>query len=63
MLGMRLVDSGSGYNAQSDLPVHMGLPDAGPVDVVVTWPARGTRREVRSAAVRPAGQVMTIRAP
>jgi len=31
-----LVDAGSGYDAQSDLPLHFGLPGAQPVDVVVT---------------------------
>ena len=36
LLGLRLVDTGSGYDSQSDLPVHFGLPGAQPVDVVVT---------------------------
>jgi len=31
-----MVDTGSGYDAQSDLPLHFGLPGAQPVDVVVT---------------------------
>jgi len=35
-LGCRLVDSGSGYNTQNDMPVHFGLPSTGRVDVVVT---------------------------
>lgn len=65
LLGMRLVDTGSGYNAQSDLPVHFGLPGAGPVDVEVTWPAGGRRvttwlRKVQPSAWR--GRVLTVRA-
>jgi hypothetical protein len=64
LLATRLVDSGSGYNAQSDLPVHVGLPDDGAVDIVVMWPSRGTRREARLASpVAPAGQVITLRVP
>ncbi len=30
LLGTGLVDTGSGYNAQNDLPVHIGLPTTGP---------------------------------
>jgi hypothetical protein len=44
LLGTRLVDTGSGYDAQSDLPVHFGLPAANPVDVAVTVLAGGQRR-------------------
>lgn len=35
LLGLRLVDSGSGYDAQNDMPVHVGLAAAGLVDVEV----------------------------
>lgn len=58
LLGMRLVDSGSGYDAQSELPVHFGipagLPRGGRVDVAVIWPTAGQRdttwvRNVRAA--------------
>jgi hypothetical protein len=42
-LGAALVDSGSGYNSQSDLPVHLGLRDAAQVDVQVTFPGAGRR--------------------
>jgi hypothetical protein len=41
VVGSALVDSGSGYDAQSDLPVHFGLPGGQPVDVEVVWPAGG----------------------
>ena len=43
LLGTRLVDTGSGYDSQSDLPVHFGLPGAQPVDVAVTIVGSGTR--------------------
>lgn len=44
LLGARIVDAGSGYNAQSDLPVHVGLPAAvGRVDLQVIFPGRGRR--------------------
>lgn len=52
LLAAGLVDSGSGYNAQSDLPVHVGLPVDGRVDVQVIVPARG-RRAVWRRAVHP----------
>jgi len=45
VLGARLVDSGSGYDAQSDMPVHLGLglEKERRVDVEVTYPAGGRR--------------------
>jgi hypothetical protein len=62
LLAMRLVDAGSGYNAQSDAPVHVGLPSSGPVDVEVTWPARGQRHVTRERSVRVDGRrVLTVR--
>jgi hypothetical protein len=61
LLGARLVDTGSGYNAQSAMPVHVGLGSAGRVDVEVTFVGRGGRvtRVVRN--VRP-GRVVNVRA-
>jgi FG-GAP-like repeat/ASPIC and UnbV len=47
LLGTRLVDSGSGYDAQSDMPVHFGLATPGHVNVEVTYPS-GTRRVIAS---------------
>lgn len=57
LIGARLVDSGSGYNSQGDLPVHVGLPDSERVDVEVIFPANGKRpvtaqRGVTSAKAR-----------
>jgi hypothetical protein len=53
LVGMGLVDSGSGYNAQSDLPVHIGLATLDPVDVIVTWPGGGKRTQTIQRKVNP----------
>jgi len=53
LLGTRLIDTGSGYDAQSDLAVHFGLPGAQPVDVEVTVVGAGTRRTVVLENVDP----------
>lgn len=53
-LGTRLVDTGSGYNAQNDMPVHFGLAGMDPVDVEVVWPGNGRRTMTRVSNVRPA---------
>ncbi len=66
LLGTRLVDTGSGYNAQSDMPVSFGLARAQPVDVEVTWPARGRRTVVRVRNVmlrRYAGSALVVKVP
>ena len=63
-LGTRLVDTGSGYNAQNDMPVHFGLADPAPVDVEVVWPGSGRRVVARMAGVQPAawrGRTLVIR--
>jgi VCBS repeat protein/ASPIC/UnbV protein len=54
LIGARLVDSGSGYDAQNDMPVRVGLGQVGRVDVEVTWPAGGRRvvARVRGVAAR-----------
>ena len=64
LLGLRLVDSGSGYDSQSDLPVHFGLPGAQPVDVAVTILAGGERLTATVTDVDPAeyrGRVLELR--
>lgn len=64
LLGSRLVDTGSGYDAQSDLPLHFGLAGGQAVDVVVTLPGGPRRRSARIEGVRPAefqGRVLTVR--
>jgi FG-GAP-like repeat/ASPIC and UnbV len=65
-LGTRLVDTGSGYNAQSDAPVHFGLATMQRVDVSVVYASRGTRRAVVIKNVSPrqyAGRSLIVRVP
>jgi len=61
LLGSALVDAGSGYDAQNDVPVHIGVP-AGVrrVDVQVIVPRRGTRAPVWQRGVAP-GRTITVR--
>jgi hypothetical protein len=64
VLGTALVDSGSGYDAQSDLPVHIGLPGEQLVDLEVTTIMRGRRIRERLPGVDPRayrGRVVTVR--
>lgn len=60
LITMRLVDTGSGYNAQNDLPVHIGLPNDGAVDIEIIWPASGRRVTSFIPNVRP-GRVLIVR--
>jgi hypothetical protein len=65
LLGMRLLDTGSGYNAQNDLPAHFGIPTGVTrVDVEVVMPAKGQRKMQRMRAVNPAdyaGRSLVVR--
>jgi hypothetical protein len=61
LLATRLVDSGSGYNAQNGIPVHVGLADTGKVDVEVVYAAAGRRLTVRLRNVTPAAQTVVAR--
>ena len=54
VLGARLVDTGSGYNSQSALPVHFGLPSPGKVDVEITAMSNQGRKITRIEKVDPA---------
>jgi hypothetical protein len=64
LLGTGLVDTGSGYNSQSEQPVHVGVGAATRVDVEVSWPDGTTRRTVTRRGVRPdARRVLTIAVP
>ena len=64
LLATRIVDAGSGYDAQSDLPTHIGLPTTKPVDIEVAWPAAGQRRIARRLGVRVgARRYLEIRVP
>ena len=53
LLATRLVDSGSGYNSQNDMPVHIGLATMAPVDVEVSWPGAGKTLTATARAVDP----------
>jgi hypothetical protein len=66
LLGTRLIDTGSGYDAQNARPVHIGTGGLEPVDVEVIFPAHGKRTSVRADRVRPSewsGRALTIRVP
>ena len=56
LLAARLVDSGSGYNAQNDLPVHIGLADPGRVDVEVIRVVKGRRIQTWRRNLDPRSQ-------
>ena len=65
-LGARLVDAGSGYDAQNDAPVHFGLAAMAAVDVEVTFPAGGKARVITVRGVKPgeyAGRALVVRVP
>jgi hypothetical protein len=64
VLATRLVDTGSGYNAQNDLAVHLGLASEDPVDVEVIWPSGGRREAMTVRNVRigdPSTATLTVR--
>jgi hypothetical protein len=59
----RLVDAGSGYNAQSDLPVHFGLPSIGRVNLEVVCPSLAGGAGRRALTIDPVeyrGRVLTV---
>ena len=61
VIGSRLVDSGSGYDAQNDMPVHFGVPSGvSRVDVQVIVPSAASAPRSGSAASRPA-RLITVR--
>jgi hypothetical protein len=63
LLGTRLVDSGSGYNTQNDMPLHFGFAAAGAVDVEVS-PRQAGARVSRVRDIDPRrylGRVLVVR--
>lgn len=52
-IGTRLVDSGSGYNSQSVVPLHFGLATLTPVHILVTLPGAAGPIEARVDDVDP----------
>jgi hypothetical protein len=61
---MRIVDTGSGYNSQNVLPVHVAVPDDVRFDIEVIVARRGERRStrVRADEIARAGRLLTVRA-
>ncbi len=53
LLGMGIVDTGSGYNSQNAMPVHFGLAEEGLVDVEVTTMTTQGRKTARVSEVDP----------
>ena len=54
LIGARLVDGGSGYDAQNDMPVHVGVPaGVSRVDVQVIVPRGGKRTPIWQRGVTP----------
>jgi hypothetical protein len=60
LITMRLVDTGSGYNAQNEMPVILGLPTSDAVDIEITWPGNGRRLISMIRDVRP-GRALMVR--
>jgi len=61
LVGAALVDGGSGYDAQNDMPVHVGVPSGvNRVDVQVIMPRAGARPAVWQRGVTP-GKTVTLR--
>jgi hypothetical protein len=64
IIGTRLIDTGSGYDAQNVMPVHFGLPSEAAVDVEVIYPRGGRRQVTRVPGVDPRrwqGRALVIR--
>ena len=63
VIGSQLVDGGSGYDAQNDMPVHFGVPEGvSRVDVQVIAPFGGRRTPIWQRGVAP-GKTITVRTP
>ena len=63
LIGSRIVDSGSGYDAQNDMPVHFGVPTGvSRVDVQLIAPFGGKRTAIWQRGVAP-GKTITVRTP
>lgn len=66
LLGTGMVDTGSGYCSQNMLPVHIGLPTDGRIDVEVTALTPTGRKVIRVANVTPGkvrGRVLVVKVP
>ena len=64
VLGTRIVETASGYCSQSVMPVHVGLPSDGQVDVEVTALTKAGRKVTRVANVAPdkvPGRILVVK--
>jgi hypothetical protein len=52
LIATRLVDTGSGYNSQNDIPVHLGVGGEARVDVEAIFPRRGRRVVLRATGAQ-----------
>ena len=53
LLGMNILDTGSGYNSQNAMPVHFGLPAGGAVDVEITTLTANGRKTATVSNIAP----------
>ncbi|MFC1733780.1 CRTAC1 family protein, partial [candidate division KSB1 bacterium] len=64
LLGAGILDTGSGYNSQNVMPVHIGLGDADMINIEITIMTGGTRKSTEFTDIDPnsyAGRVFTVR--
>ena len=63
LLGVGLMDTGSGYCSQNVMPVHIGLPSMDRVDIEVTAMGARGRLVTRLTGVTPGRGVLTVKTP
>ena len=61
LLGVGLVDTGSGYCSQNVMPVHVGVGPAARVDIEVTSMSKTGRMVTRSTGVTPGRGVVVVK--
>jgi hypothetical protein len=61
LIGSALVDSGSGYDSQNDIPVHIGVPPGVRTVEIEVWVAKRGRRSVEQRHRIAVGSTLTVR--
>jgi len=64
LIGMDIVETGSGYNSQNVMPVHFGLPDNNNIDLEITVMSSQGRKSSRLTNIDPhsyTGSVFVIK--
>jgi len=61
LLGVGLVDTGSGYCSQNVMPVHVGLGFSGRVDIEVASMSKAGRVVTRSTGITPGRSVVVVK--